>query len=161
MECPECHEEHGDPLGCEQCGSLFCTVCQPWWDYTSDLCQNCQERNSIAALREDSWTARLRQWFNPEADLPVAPELEHPLPWKVGGYSDGWLVHTGENTFARFDSKTDAEYAVAAANSHHDLALAVATTYNRIRSGAVLWNGTDDDLALWMRVKQVVVGRKQ
>jgi len=160
MDCPECYEEHGDLLGCEQCGFMFCTICQPYWDYTNSICQACQERNSIAALREENWTARLRQWFNPEADLPVVPELgRHPLPWKLEYGGDGWFVRSGTSTVGWFSSQAAAEYAVKAANSHHDLATAAAVTYNRIRLGQTLWRGSDEDLALWMAVKQAVVGK--
>ncbi len=171
MECPNCHETHGAPLGCEQCGSMFCNSCQPYWDYTHDICQDCQERNTIAAIKEDTWTSKLRRWFNVPADLPVALVLPHSLPWSIKqsprndwlAYSDEspcWVVHAGDQFVAVFACQADAEYAVAAANSHHDLATVAAIVYNRIRNDESLWNGSEADLALWMRVKRLITPSK-
>lgn len=166
MDCPNCHEEHGELLGCEQCGFIFCSVCQPYWDYTNDRCQACQERNSIAALQEEAWTDRMRKWFNPEAELPKLPNLgDHSLPWRMGGFKmgEGWIVHAGPdfNPVALFASEEAATYAVHAANSHHDLATAAAETYNRIRNGQQLWRGSEEDVALWTRVKAAIMKRER
>jgi hypothetical protein len=158
MNCPNCHEETKDPLDCEQCASTFCSKCNPHFDHAGEVCQACQERNSIEAFREHSWTAKLRRWFNKPAPIPDKPGLIHPLPWAVARSADKWHMYSVEETtiVAVFDDLATAEYACNAANAYYHLSMIGAITYNRIREGNPFFNGGKEDCELWMKVKSLL-----
>lgn len=168
MECEHCDNKTKEPIGCQQCGNMYCPGCQPYWDYTSDICQFCQERNSIAALQEADFTSRLRQQFNAEAVVPVIPIMPGmELPWHVVqkpsnqwlAYNDAspcWMLYSGATPVAVFMSEPAAGWACRAVNAHHGLAAAAATVYNRIREGRPFWNGSREDCLLWNKIKEFI-----
>jgi hypothetical protein len=120
--------------------------------------QACQERNSIEAIKDDSWTEKLRRWFTKAAPLPEKPRLIHPPPWEVQRVKDKWhLYHKNtSNLVAEFDDCATAEYARDAANAYYELSMVSALTYNRIRAGTPFWNGGKEDCELWSRVRKLL-----
>lgn len=159
MNCPNCHEQTSDPFSCDQCASTFCSKCNPHFDHTGQVCQACQERNSIEAFREESWTGKLRRWFNKPAPLPEKPDgLIHPPPWGVKRSGDKWHLYSVEDStiVAVFDDCATAEYARDAANSYYELSMVSAVTYNRIREGNPFWSGGKEDCELWSRVRKLL-----
>lgn len=156
MDCPSCHEQTNEPLTCAQCGSTFCASCQPYWDYTSEVCQGCQEFNTVAALKDDAWTARMRRWFTKKLPAPVEPQLAYKLPWRVEHNGDGWCVVSPSGMVASFVGESEANYTCLAANSHYQLSGLAVMIHNRIRAGDPWFDGSERDCELWRKVKSAL-----
>lgn len=158
MNCANCRERTDIPLVCCQCSSSFCRKCNPYYDYEGDICQACQERNSVEAMREHSLTERMRRWFSKAAPLPEKPSLIHPLPWTVERWGDKWVIvgSDGVSAAGQFSDLATAEYARDAANAYYELSMVSAITYNRIRMGNPFWNGGKEDCELWSRVRKLL-----
>lgn len=158
MNCPNCRERTDIPLTCCQCGSTYCKKCNPHYDYEGDVCQACQERNSIEAIREHGWTERLRRWFHKAAPVPDPPNLIHPPPWNIQRVDDKWHLYQSNTStlIGKFDDLATAQYACDAANAYYELSMVAALTYNRIRAGDPFWSGNKSDCELWQRVRKLL-----
>ena len=107
-------------------------------------------------MSEDRFTGKLRVWFNGGA-VVKEPKLYCPLPWKI--VSDCIYSTCGDKAkefVARVYAFEDAEHIVNAANKHHALSTVVATVYNRIRLGDVLFDGSEADVRLWQEAKKLL-----
>lgn len=156
MECPSCENEAHDLLVCTQCGSAYCDKCQPDWDIAGEICSHCSESNTIAALKDDAFTAKMRRWFSKKANPPAAPELGHPLPWTLEEQEGTWWLVSNGSMVASFADKSDAAYACQAANNNYQLCGLMATIYNRIRAGDAWFNGGKEDCELWLNLKELL-----
>lgn len=158
MNCPNCHHEAHSTDTCNQCGSTFCPSCQPYFDYTSHVCQGCQEINSVEAIREHGLSERMRRWFSKAAPLPEELSLVSPPPWGIDRAEETWCVYEIKTDIivAVFFDLATAEYVCHAVNAHHDLATVAAITYNRIREGVPFWTGTRRDCELWGKVRKLM-----
>lgn len=156
MDCLNCHENIQEPLICSQCQNSGCCRCWPYFDSASEVCQECQERDSIAAISESAHTRKLRQIFNKKARALKNPRLVHPLPWNVQVKDGQVLLCSGPLPIARFDSVDAADWACRAANSQLLLMGVALSVYEKIRKGDVWFDGGADDCFLWKEVKGLV-----
>lgn len=158
MKCPSCHEKSQDQIECSQCHNCYCARCQPFFDYSGQICQACQEANLIGAVREDAYTAKLRKWFNKPARAPVKPRLGRcGLPWNVQARGGIPVLCAGDMEIAEFKDQASAEWACRSANSCYELSGVAMVVYNRIRAGEAWFKGDKNDVELWQKVKEMAL----
>ena len=104
-------------------------------------------------MSEDRFTGKLRVWFNAEAKVGEPPGFFASMPWRIAGDTITSSAHTRVAKFYSFDEMV---YACNAANKHHALSTVVATVYNRIRRGDVLFDGSEADVRLWQEAKKLL-----
>lgn len=156
MDCLGCHENTKEPLICSHCQNSGCCRCWPYFDFASEVCQECQERDSIAAISESAHTRKLRQIFNKKARALKNPRLVHPLPWRIVGVAGKWVLFSGPVPIAEFDDEGAARWARDAANTHLMLMGVAVSVYEKIRKGDVWFDGGKEDCALWSETKKLI-----
>lgn len=158
MECLNCDEITNDLIDCTQCGSSYCDKCQPEWDYQGEICSHCSESNTVAALRDDAWTAKMRRWFSKKIPIPEQPALIYNPPYSVARHGAEWHMITTEtsNLVAVFSDCSTADYVCLAANNHHQLSALMVTVYERIRAGDAWFRGDESDCNLWTQLKTLL-----
>lgn len=157
MKCPTCNRhETKESISCSQCHSTYHRKCQPHWDFDGDICQACQEQNTVAVVSEIKFTERLRRTFNKKIPAPAQPRLVPPLPWRIANHGNGWALYSGVIPVALFDKKEAAEWACRAANEHYTLLGVAHTVYERIRKGEGWYGGSEEDCNLWSKVIKIL-----
>lgn len=129
-------------MKCERCGA------EP---SEANPCYTCQELEIITALGEVQFTEKLRRKFSKPIKVEK-PDVVRPLPWSAKGdimlSSDGKMV-------GRFVAEEDCVFASKSASAHQDLLLVLAVIHERIRTGRSFYLGSEQDIALWCRVKEL------
>lgn len=152
--CGNCNAKAEGYYICELCHESSCEICQPYFDAEQSWCQTCQEKESIRRLSEDAFTHKLRQWFT-EVHNPVPP-LEGMVPYTVCDDVLQYRLDDKDWTKVKFLIPSQAEFAFTAMSQHHEMKTILAQVYNRIRSGDAWFDGSEEDVRLWVRVKELL-----
>jgi hypothetical protein len=111
----------------------------------------CQEQNSITKLSEGNYTEKLRQIFTKPVNVSP-PVVTSGFPW----IANGRLLVAGDVCVAKFKNPNDCAHASKSATNHHELMLVLAVIHERIRTGRAWYDGTEADVVLWQRVKELL-----
>jgi hypothetical protein len=152
MKCENCKTEIKNLLVCECCGHEYCVVCQPNWDTERDWCGACQELETIHRLSEGSYTGKLRKRFSKSIKVEQ-PDVVGALPWVA---NKNLLLSSSDAVLAKFQHHKDCEYAARSASRNHQLMLVLAAIHERIRLGKAWYDGSEADVVLWQKVKELL-----
>lgn len=152
MKCENCKNQNPILLICDGCGKEYCTECQLNWDTHRDWCHKCQEVEQIQKLSEGEYTQKLRRKFSKPIKVGK-PNIAGELPWSA---DKNLLLSNGGVVLAKFFNRNDCDYAAKSASRNHQLMLVLATIHERIRLGKAWYDGSEVDVVLWQKVKELL-----
>lgn len=129
-------------MKCERCGA------EP---AEANPCYACQELEIITALGESQFTEKLRRKFSKPIKVE-RPDVIRALPWSAEGDT---LLSADGKIAGKFVSEKDCVFAAKAGSAYYDLVLLAAVVHARIRDGRGFYVGTENDIALWLRIREL------
>lgn len=129
---------------------MKCERCDAEWA-DGGACYACQELDIITALDEHQFTEKLRKQFS-EPIKVGRPDVIRTLPWSAEGST---LLSKENRIVGKFVNDRDCVFAAKSSSAYHDLVLLAAVVHERIRVGRSFYVGSDSDVALWLRVRDL------